>query len=279
MIKKLEQKKIKGIDVDKKPKKKKKKIKTNFSWYFKKWINRIINLLLFIIIAFMIHYNYKFSSNEETVINENDMSVSRTHKFSISEEALIMSSFIRYKTFNRTPEIVADYIAYWVLKLCPEFGIDPSFTLAKIYVESAYEPSRRNNKTGARGLMQVLSKGIGYDKKTQKYKEKFDFTKIYNIGYNIECGLKIFQDKLNMVKIEQSKNGTKYSKNTNLLAKALERYVGASTPEGKKIARKYIEDIYKVQGQYIMWRHMYLQTHNKNEIVEEVETFKNESIK
>jgi len=251
-----EQKKINGIVVEKKVKKKKiiKKSIGGHVWYWVKKVSFVVPIIVLILVLFP----YERFTEKEEVININKPYIIRTHKFSVSEEEIIISSFIRYKTFDRTPEIVADYIAYWLLKLCPEFGIDHSFTLAKIYVESAYEPSRRNSKTGARGLMQVLTKGIGYNKKTETYKEKFDLNKIYNIPYNIECGLKIFKEKMNMVQVEQDKSGHRYAKNINMLARALEKYVGASTPEGRKTARKYIDDIYKVQGEYIVWRHEYL---------------------
>jgi len=179
----------------------------------------------------------------------------RDYNFKVTKDIQITSDFIKWKTNNRIPTIMADYIAYTIHKYAPKFGYDVSFVVAKVYAESAFDPRLISN-VGAKGLLQVLSKGVGCSKETKQCQIEFDMSRLHEVDYGIWAGLQVFRDKMDQVKSNLKKN--KYNKNNrNILVDAMTRYVGASSKKGRAIAREYTNKILRVQGEYVLFRSTY----------------------
>lgn len=217
------------------------------------------NILLILVSTCVLSWAfYDFIRNNEEVVTK-PTDIVREYEFKITEDMAITSDFIKYKTNGTLPLIMADYIAFNIHELAPVFGLDVSFVVAKVWAESAFDAtsvSVINGKPGAVGILQVYSKGVGYDKKTDTYKVEFDNDQLHNIREGMMAGLQIFKEKMNQVQNELKKDSSiKNRRNTLLMVST--KYVGASSEKGKRIAKAYTDKILRVQGEYVLFRSTY----------------------
>lgn len=146
--------------------------------------------------------------------------------FHINTEMEIISRFIK-KTNNRVPRVLADIIAHTTINRCEEHNIPSELVVGIIKVESFYDPYAVSPK-GARGLMQVLDKSVDG--------EPIDHSKLHDIDYNINTGIKILKSKLRATQ----KNGI------GDLDKSLFFYVGKDA--------EYASMVFKVMGEFRYFR-------------------------
>lgn len=129
----------------------------------------------------------------------------------VNDDISQIASFIMHKRHNR-PKILAEIIAMEIWKQSFENNIDSSLILSIMWVESMFNPFSKSSKD-AKGLMQILDTECGG--------KIIDQERIYEIDYNIECGICIFKEKLKI--------------SNNDVNVALYKYVGGCEEYVKKV--------------------------------------------
>lgn len=137
----------------------------------------------------------------------------REIRFELTKEMDIISEYIEGCNYNLS-KIVADKIAYEVVCQCKKEKLPTPLILGIMQTESNFNPMALSKKK-ARGLMQVLDKACKG--------ETIDKSRLHNIGYNIESGIKILKSKLDFSKGD--------------LDRALFYYVGRDKKYSAKIYR------------------------------------------
>lgn len=150
------------------------------------------------------------------------MKAIREHDIEIDKEMDIISEFIRSKN-KKLSSVLSDIISYHIKNKSIKANLPPELIVGITKVESHFDPSATSNK-GAKGLMQVL------DKECEG--KKIDHSRLYEIDYNIECGIDILNSKL------------KYSKGD--IKKALYLYVGKD--------EEYAGEVLKIMGEFRFFR-------------------------
>lgn len=224
---------------------------------------KLIYIGIGILLIIFLIFRFACSSSEEPTLEKTKEStkvakefVPKKYNFTVTDEIQITSDFIKYKTRGRISSIESAYIAYCAHKYAPKFGLDVSFVIAKMYAESTIDPSQVNASTGATGILQVLDKGIGCDKTGKNCKITFDEKRLHDIDHGTWAGLMVFADKMKQVRTEIKKN-PKIKNKRNYLVMAMTKYVGASSKEGMKKAKRYTEQILRVQAEYVLFRSTY----------------------
>ena len=133
----------------------------------------------------------------------------------------------------------ADYLAFSIVDLARQNNIPIDLLVGLIEVESNFNTYALSPKK-AKGLMQVCDLGRGYDKTKRKYSEVFDQSRIYDVGYNLKCGIAIFRDKIKTVQTYRLKN--KKHSGRSVLEEALFLYVGRDTT--------YIQNVIKRRHEF-----------------------------
>ena len=152
--------------------------------------NLIIKILisLFITIIWLMFFwglSILFASEE----NKNNRKFN-SYQLEIGKDQAIISKYI--KVIRPTmPKILRNGMAYEIAKQSKQNGLPWQLITAIIKVESYFDPMAVSI-VGAKGLMQVYSlvcRGIIIDE-----------SKLFNIQYNIFCGICIFQEKLEVAR-------------------------------------------------------------------------------
>lgn len=132
----------------------------------------------------------------------------------------IIKNYIKQR--NNTISIeVCNIIAEKIIILCDQEQLPPDLIVAMIETESTWNPTVTSSE-GAKGLMQIL-KEDGID---------IEYSKSYDIEYNIKTGIDILKSKLN--------------KADGSLTKALKMYVGGQ--------KNYSEKVYQAIGLFVMYK-------------------------
>lgn len=148
------------------------------------WMAISMVLILTILILVQEH-----TINKTTITRQNNSILA--YKIKLCEMQKNLSNFDLYKfkeavltkkypNFSNVSEIV--------YQKCKEMEINPLLVLGIIEIESAFNPYAVSHK-GAYGLMQI-------NYRVWKNELDIDFNKIFDIEYNIELGIKVFQTYL-----------------------------------------------------------------------------------
>lgn len=160
----------------------------------------------------------------------------RKYYFKINLEMDIVSRFIQNKN-NRIPNVLADVIGYETILKCVKHNMPIGLIVGIMKVESFYDPFAVSSKR-ARGLMQVLDKDVDG--------EKIDHSRLHDIDYNIDIGMKILKSKLKSTIGKDFEFGD--------IDKALFYYVGED--------EEYAKKVFKTMGEYSYFRQMIISKEN-----------------
>lgn len=172
------------------------------------------NIVLFAVTFLMIDYIKKLDNDKEELIKENIELNSLTEKKSMEidllnkkAEAFALISYRdnvvkkKYPAFSKIIEVVYNKSR--------KYGFEPDLIMSLIYTESSFKPKAVSSQ-GAYGLMQV-------NYSVWKEELQLDSSKMFDIEYNIEMGLKIlkrYYDKSNgdiMRALHLYNNGYRYN--------------------------------------------------------------------
>ena len=142
----------------------------------------------------------------------------------------IISNYIKKKN-KKLNNLIRYNIAKEILIKSEKHNIPESLILGIIEVESNFNPFAISHKN-SRGLMQIFDKKING--------RKIDINKIYDIGYNIECGILILKSKIRV----------------------------SNRPELRRIlylygCREHSDKVFRSMGEYIFFSNRFMETQQR----------------
>jgi len=172
------------------------------------------NILLFLVVFLMIDHIKKIDNEKETLsIKKQNLTMSLDNKD--KEIKVFKEKIDKFKLINYRDDVVKKMypafskIVEVVYNKSGKYGFKPDLIMSLIYTESSFKPKAVSSQ-GAYGLMQV-------NYSVWKDELQLDSSKIFEIEYNIEMGLKIlkrYYDKSNgdiMRALHLYNNGYRYN--------------------------------------------------------------------
>lgn len=177
-------------------------------------IKKIAYSILSIIIAILLITAYYIAITNKPTIESIEVKTTVQSQINNEENLLLAVSFLN----PNVDEIISKQIIKAVIEECDKVYLPPLLILCIINEESKFD-QLAVNKSGAKGLMQVITKY--HPDKVENMKPN----EVFFIKNNISIGIRVFKEYFN-----------EYGNIIN----ALQKYVGATTKDN---AREYIENI------------------------------------
>jgi len=184
------------------------------------------NIVFAMVLILLSAMSFSSCSEEPVVADVPEIVVAKQEQKSdivLDNQMQSVSKYIYSKQKTKSIHI-SNYIAYSLVDLARINNISIDLLVGLIQVESRFDPLAVSNKN-AKGLMQVCDLGRGYDSSKKTYKETFDQSKIFDVRYNLTCGINIFKDKVRQIQKDRTGKKNKYKR--SIIEQALFMYVGS----------------------------------------------------